>query len=414
MKYRFFVRNGSNLSSIGIKWTILVLAFPWVADFLLLFVNNNSKTLASFVIPTLDEVVLSGFLLSIFCLLVFLTATFCSRIYMRHGSETPLVSNKPFSSACTSLLPIFLILDSIFILSSLKYGLTNAILAFRFNTQPIGVLGYIILLFFPIVLSVTWTRNKTIVNYFLLVLITFTNLLTGFRVLLINAFFLIAIYNYNYFLSFKTKNKVIALLVLLVSLILFANFRGALESGNSETLFGVESILQAAGRSLPIRYIAVALRENIIFDWTFSLKVFTEPFFLIFSTIFSLDEPESVSIIVADRVVRDFLIWRGTSDAISSGFSINILANAFILDGFLGLIGFSIFLGIFLGIGLRLLQAQSMINRLFGTCFITFVIGSTESFGEAWKLLFYWTFFLFGMVIYSRMIQNLAFAKTLK
>jgi hypothetical protein len=319
-----------------------------------------------------------------------------------------------YAMCISSLLPIFLILDSVFILSSLKNGLTNAILAFRFNTQPIGVLGYTTLLFFPIVLSVAWARNKSIVNYFLLILITFTNLLTGFRILLINAFFLLVIYNYRHFHSIKTKNKVIGLLLFLALLLFFESLRGALESNNSEALFGFGSLLQSVGRSLPIRYIAVALREHVIFDWTFSLNVFTEPFSLILSTIFSLDKPEPISIIVANPVVRAFLVWRGTSDAISSGFSINILANAFILDGFLGLLGFSIILGIFLGIGLRLLQAQSMINRLVGTCFITFVIGSSESFGEAWKLLVYWTVFLFGLVFYSRLIQNLAFAKTLK
>jgi len=414
MNYLPFVYNRSSLSPIRIKWIILILAFPWFADFLLLFVNNDSKSFASFVTPTLDEIIFSCFLQSTFLLSVFLTATFCSRIHSRYGSLLSLVSNKSFSAACASLLPIFLILDSVFILSSLKNGLTNAILAFRFNTQPIGVLGYTTLLFFPIVLSVAWARNKSIVNYFLLILITFTNLLTGFRILLINAFFLLVIYNYRHFHSIKTKNKVIGLLLFLALLLFFESLRGALESNNSEALFGFGSLLQSVGRSLPIRYIAVALREHVIFDWTFSLNVFTEPFSLILSTIFSLDKPEPISIIVANPVVRAFLVWRGTSDAISSGFSINILANAFILDGFLGLLGFSIILGIFLGIGLRLLQAQSMINRLVGTCFITFVIGSSESFGEAWKLLVYWTVFLFGLVFYSRLIQNLAFAKTLK
>jgi hypothetical protein len=104
-------------------------------------------------------------------------------------------------------------------------------------------------------------------------------------------------------------------------------------------------------------------------------------------------------------MVRNYLIWRGTPGAEASGFSVHILAQAFLFHGIIGILLFSFIIGFFLGLGVRLVRNQNNLNRLLGTLILTFVIGSSEVFSEAWKLLCYWMIFLLILILYAKLFS---------
>ena len=390
-----------------IAWIIiclLILATPWVADLALLMYGSSAKTLAAFIVPSHDEVLISGLLLTIFISNVFVTALIFCRPFSTYPTNSTLVSNNNIDVACFTLLPVFFILNLIFLSDALQQGVNDALLAFRSQAQKIGFFGYFVMIFSPIALAVTWRRNKNAVNYSLLLLVSFTNLITGFRVLLVNGLVLIFIYNYKHFLKSSVKRIFLFILLLSISLVIYEFFRSALESGDALLSDTDRSVFDSLARSVPIRYISIALRENLVLDWPVLIGILTEPFSIIISQIFPNAIVESASLLVSEPMARSYLIWRGTPDAEASGFSVHVLAQAFLFDGIVGVILFSWLIGILLGLGVKLIRAQGNINRMLGTLFLTFVIGCTEAFSEAWKLLCYWVVFLAILILFARIL----------
>ena len=391
---------------------LLLLAAPWFADLALFFNGTQSPTLASFVEPTFDEILVSGLLLVLFLFSVRLFALFCVRLSLIRRPISPVVSDSGVGKVVSFLLPIFCILNLIFLWTALKVGPLNALLGFRFNTQEIGILGYTLLLFFPIVLALAWRQNSLLANSLLLSLITFTNLLTGYRILLINGLIFLLVYNNTYFLRIKNRTKILSAIFLFFVLVSYELFRSNLEFGGSEGVVYGSTIFDTLGRSFPIRYFAIIARNHVETDWSLSYRLITEPIEIIYSKIFSLPDPQSVTTLITEPIARSYLVWRGTPDAESTGFSIHILPNSFLLGGLLGIALYSIVLGIFLGLGLQSLDSNSAINRLFGTVFLSFVIGCTESFNEAYRTLFYSIGFLILVVMFARLLHLLSIHRT--
>jgi hypothetical protein len=395
-----------------INSVLLFLAAPWFADLALFFNGTQSLTLAAFVEPTFDEILVSGLLLVLFLFSVRLFAVFCVRLSLIRRPIPPVVSDSVVGKVASFLLPIFCILNFVFLWTALKVGPINALLGFRFNTQEIGFLGYTLLLFFPIVLALAWRQNSLLANSLLLSLIAFTNLLTGYRILLINGLIFLLIYNNTYFLGIKNRTKILSAIFLFFVLLSYELFRSTLEFGGSEGVAYSSTIFDTLGRSFPIRYFAIIARNHVETDWSLSYRLFTEPIELIYAKVFSLPDQQSVTTLITEPIARSYLVWRGTPNAESTGFSIHILPNSFLLGGLLGIALYSIVLGIFLGLGLQSLESNSAINRLFGTVFLSFVIGCTESFNEAYRCLFYSIGFLILFVMLARLLHVFSLHRT--
>lgn len=150
---------------------LLILSLPWFADLSLLFYGSKGRTLGAFIEPSFDEVLISASILIIFNAIAFFTALFICRPINSFQSFQNIVSNNSIEAACFSLLPIFFFLNLFFLSNALQDGIVNVLLAFRSQSEKIGFLGYFVIIFCPIVLSVTWRFNKNLLNYSFLILI---------------------------------------------------------------------------------------------------------------------------------------------------------------------------------------------------------------------------------------------------
>lgn len=397
-----------------IIFCLLIISIPWLANLILIIYGGSNKTINFFIDPSFEEVLISGFLLTLFTLIAFATAFLSSRSINLYSRCETIVANYNIDVACKTLLPVFFILNLIFLLDAIQYGIFDALLAFRTQTKKIGFFGYFILQFYPIIIAVTWRYNNYIINFTLLLLMLSTNLITGFRILLINGLILIFIYNHHHFLRNGVKKIFIFITLLVVIFIVYENFRSAWESGSMLPIDNDRTIFDSLARSVPITYTSIALRDRLVLDWTVFFGILIEPFKILVSQIIPITMIESPSLLVSEPLARSYLIWRGTPDYEATGFSVHVLAQAFLFDGIVGVMLFSILIGIFLGLGARLIQSKNDSNRLFGTLYLTFVISCSEAFSYAWMLLIYCILFAFILVIYARIIPILIPRKNVK
>jgi hypothetical protein len=391
-----------------ITWIIsilLIISLPWLTDLALLIHGSNGKTLAAFIEPSLEEILIAGLLQIFFVVIVFATALVTCRPISRNINYPHLVSNHNFKKTCKSLLPVFFFFILYFLLNALQHGVFDVLIAFRSQTEKIGFIGYFAIIFAPIVFAVTWSCNKYYINYLFILLFIIINLLTGFRVLLVNGLILIFIYNFHYFLSGNVKKLFLFIFLLIILLLTYEFYRAGLASG--DLLFGdsERSVFDSLARSVPIRYIAISLRDNIVLDWSVLVMILIEPFSILTSLIFPSTAIQPVFTLVSEPMIRSYLVWRGTPYDEPTGFSIHILVQAFLFDGILGIILFAFLLGIFLGVGVKLIQSKSNLSMLLGTLLLSFIVICSESFSDAWKLFFYWMVFLFILVLYARIIS---------
>lgn len=397
-----------------IIFCLLIISIPWLANLILIIYGGSNKTINFFIDPSFEEVLISGFLLTLFTLIAFATAFLSSRSINLYSRCETIVANYNIDVACKTLLPVFFILNLIFLLDAIQYGIFDALLAFRTQTKKIGFFGYFILQFYPIIIAVTWRYNNYIINFTLLLLMLSTNLITGFRILLISGLILIFIYNHHHFLRNGVKKIFIFITLLVVIFIVYENFRSAWESGSMLPIDNDRTIFDSLARSVPITYTSIALRDRLVLDWTVFFGILIEPFKILVSQIIPITMIESPSLLVNEPLARSYLIWRGTPDSEATGFSVHVLAQAFLFDGIVGVMLFSILIGIFLGLGARLVQSKNDSNRLFGTLYLTFVISCSEAFSYAWMLLIYCILFAFILVIYARIIPILIPRKNVK
>jgi hypothetical protein len=390
-----------------IIFCLLIISIPWLADLVLIIYGGSNKTINFFISPSFEEVLISAFLLSLFTLITFATAFLSSRSIKLYSRSETIVSNYNIDAACKSLLPVFFVLNLIFLFDAIQYGLFDALLAFRIKTKKIGFFAYFILLFYPIIIAVTWRYNNYIINFTLLLLMIFSNLITGFRILLIGGLILIFIYNHHHFLRNNVKKILIFITLLVVIFIVYENFRSAWESVGMLPNDNDRTIFDSLARSVPITYISIALRDRLVLDWTVFFGILIEPFKILVSQIIPITMIESPSLLVSEPLARGYLIWRGTPDSEATGFSVHVLAQAFLFNGIVGVMLFSILIGILLGLGARLIQSNNNSNRLFGTLYLTFVISCSEAFSHAWTLLTYWILFVFILIIYARIVPIL-------
>lgn len=390
----------NKISSKLIPWVLLILALPWVFELLFLVVPPRRLSLVNFVRPSFDEYLASSAAIFFFLLLTYFAARVFSRIRIPFESSSFFLASRGILKCCTLLLPFVTILDLYFLYSSLKIGFTAALLAFRFNELPIGYFGYFILYYYPAILAVTWSRNKVLFNLFCLVLIIFTNLLTGFRTLLISSVLIIIIYNID---TFSKLSRSIKLSLILGSIILFlayGGFRASLELGGAISSDIDGTFIDSFNRSYPISYMALSFRGEVSATFINFVDLFTGPFSVLLQKADGTYDMEDATII-AERLVRPYLIWRGTPGALATGFSIHIVPFSYLFFGLFGLVGFAMLIGTSLGLGIKLSRFQGVLPRLIGSTLIVFVISCSESFVSAYGSLLYRSVLLLPLVLFS-------------
>lgn len=383
-----------------IRLSLLFLALPWFFELLFFIQPPWGLSLAAFISPSLDEYCAASFLIIFFLLVTYISATYSSRILIPCANSSFFLASRGILKCCRASLPLFTVLDLYFVLSSLQGGLFQTLLAFRFNDISIGYLGYFVLYYFPIVLTISWSVNKSYENILYSLLIVSTNLLTGFRTLLISSIIIFLIYNSDYLSRISRSIKLATASLFVSILISYGMLRSALELGDSVDPRFTKSFVDVINRSYPMRYLTIYFRENVSAIFSDFATLFISPVWVLIQKAYgdySIDD----GTIIAERFVRPYLLWRGTPDSLATGFSIHIVPFSLVFYGLFGLLFFAILIGFSIGIGITLSRFEGILPRLLGAFLITFALSACESFVSGYGSLLYRLAFLLPLIFFS-------------
>lgn len=379
---------------------LLILAFPWFLELLHLVFPPSNSSIARFIAPSFDEYLASSAVIIGFLVLAYYFACFSARIRIPFKINSSLHASKGIIAGCSGLLPLLTVLDLVFLFTSLKVGLAGALLAFRSNEVSIGYFGYFLLYYYPIVLAITWFRNKASTNASCLVLIAITNLVTGFRTLLISSLILILVYNYKIFKHASLFAKLVFVALFISLFLAYGAFRTGLELGASISPETSGSFLDSLNRSFPIRYIVISLRSDVSATFADLLDLFASPFSVLIEKLDGTYNPDDANMI-SERLIRPYLIWRGTPGYLASGFSIHIVPFSYLFFGAFGVVFFASLIGSSVGLGINLSSFHGVLPRVTGSFLITFALSSSESFASGFGSLCYRLVFLLPLVFFS-------------
>lgn len=379
---------------------LLLLAFPWFFELLHLVVPPNNLSLASFITPSFDEYLASSIVIIGFLLLTYYAAIFSVRIKIPFKSNGTLRASRGIIAKCAGLLPLLTVLDLVFLFSSLQGELAEVLLAFRNNEVSIGYFGYFLLYYYPIVLAITWFRNKASTNISCLVLFAITNLITGFRTILISSLILIVVYNYSIFKQASLLAKFASVALFIALFLAYGAFRTSLELGALISPETGGSFLDSLNRSFPIRYMVISLRSDVSATFSNLLDLFASPFSVLIERADGTYNPEHATAIT-ERLVRPYLVWRGTPGYLASGFSIHIVPFSYLFFGVFGLFFSAFLIGSSFGLGINLSSFHGVLPRVIGSFLITFALSCSESFISGFGSLCYRTVFLLPLIFFS-------------
>ncbi len=383
-----------------IPLTVLVLALPWFFELLHIFIPPSKLSLAAFISPSLAEYIFASLFTLFFLLLTYIVARATTRLSIPYANCSLFHSSKAMLAACTLLLPFLAILDIVFLVSSLQAGVVETLLAFRSNEQPIGYFGYFILYYYPLILAITWAKNRPAINTVCMLFIVITNLLTGFRTLLFSSALLIFVYNVNTLARIPWRTKLTLLLCIASLFFGYGAFRSVLElrSAASSDIGG--TLLDSLNRSFPIRYLVISFRSDTSATLSDLLYTFASPFLPLIQKADGVYDLETTTRI-AERLVRPFLIWRGTPGYLATGFSIHIVPFSYLFYGIFGSIFFATLIGSSLGLGVKLSRFYGIMPRVAGATLITFALSVSESFVSGLSSLCYRLLLLFPLAVFS-------------
>ena len=170
--------------------------------------------------------------------------------------------------------------------------------------------------------------------------------------------------------------------------------------GNLAPLDTGGTFLDGLNRSFPIRYMVMGLRQNVSGTFSDLVTVLSSPFMVLIQKAEGIYNVDNI-LTVEERLVRPFLVWRGTPQAYATGFSIHVVPYSFLFYGFFGLTFFSSLIGCALGIGANLARLNGILPRILSAFLITFVLSSAESFVSSYTSLCYRLLFLILFVFFS-------------
>ena len=384
-----------------IKYGLLALpVFFGVIDFYNTFTTEYSLNFTKYLEMSASQASRWMVVCIIFSLIAFLTSTIFSVKWNRSLSQLRRINIKSIKNINLYFKVIFLAIATYKIVYIVGIGVLNFFLMARLGQAEIGGLLYFTFIMFPFILAYDISENGfSWSNTLSLAALCFINLVTGFRILLIYAFVLIIIFNFQAVMKVKKFTIIIAVSVLALFLLAYEASRQQIEANGLE--LEVQSSMDSLNRSKPLNTLQLIELKEVSLTLTDATKLFTVPIATLFKT-FGVEYDDFINIrFNLDRVYeplfRDYLVWRGTPSYEATGSSISIVSYSYLFYQELGVIIFAFFYGFFIAVGCKLLDSNVYERKILGTTILVATFLCNESVVEATGLFVYSLIFLVFM-----------------
>jgi hypothetical protein len=302
---------------------------------------------------------------------------------------------------------IFVILIFIKIYNIFKQDFLLFFIGARSGQIPIGFSIYSVLIFFPIIVGILLHEKKFYWwILFGLVILTFLNLVTGFRILLFWGLTFILMLHLKFIFKIKISFLIAFLLIFLSIMFFYQEYREIIQGSTGGSGRG---IIDSLNRSIPIYTLKLIFDNSVYVDINDIIKLLISPFAIIVNSILGVRYLEVFDQIkLSENLYYNYLFWRDGYYSNAGGFSINIVSFSMFFYGGVGLFLFATFSAASCVIGMYLLKSNNILRRAAGALITNFTFFSAvESFIEAWKLLIYSMIFLLFFLILVKILNFL-------
>ena len=383
---------------------LLLPVFFGAIDFYSSFNTNFSMGLARYISLSPSQAFGWMFLCILFSIIASLVCIFFSFTWFKSSPQARTLNKKVVEKVNRDFKIIFLSIATYKSLYIINFGVLDFILMARFGNVPIGPALYFFFLMFPFILAYEISVKRfNFVNILSLIFLIFLNLATGFRLLLIYAFAVIIIFNWDTVTKISRYKIIFFTLILGLLFIGYELSRQQLEVGGSAV--ETQSAIDSLNRTNPLNTLQLIESRQVslpISDvaklWTHPVANFFESFGANFEglidTSFDLEK-------VLEPLFSDFLAWRGTPSYKATGFAMSIVSYSYLFDQMLGLIIFAVAYGFFLAIGCKLLSSGVYEQKILGSALLVSSFLCHESVVGSIALLIYGLIFFLIMGVWT-------------
>lgn len=386
------------------KICILILLLPFLFS-IIDFLNINTKVAQNhfslFKITTFDEQIYWLLIYLVFTILILIsyciTATLKFSFLVAKHKEF-----RNFEKKINSYILILLICIAFYkLLKIFHFGFIEYLLLSRAGSVSHGFMGHMVLLFMPLILSMEFKMNKSKVCFYVgSVLFTILCTASGYRIHFVLGLVFWAIINFDYINKFKLK---IIIITTVIGLYIF--IYEILREQHFGASYSDRSLLHSLNRTHIISFTAYIEEIGFNLDLSVFLHALLSPIKIVLSHFEILNKGDDFFISnLYNPLFIDYLVWRGTPEAIATGFSTGFFPTAFVFDKFFGLFVFSILYGLFLAIGKKLISSCSYVSQLTGAALLVTLVYSNESLIESVKSMIYWLSFITLIALFLNII----------
>jgi hypothetical protein len=400
-------KNRFNYLIIGF---LLLPIFFGVVDFYSSFNTQFSLGLIRYINISSSQAVKWMILCILFSMIAGLICTFFSVKWFQSSFKVRSLNRNVVKKVNRDFKVIFLVIATYKISYIINFGLLEFALKARYGTISIGPALYFLFIMFPFILAYEISKKGfSWVNILSLMILTFLNLVTGFRLLLIYALAVIIIYNWDV-LSKISKYKIIAFTVIFgVLLVGYELSRQQLQAQGSYV--ETQSAIDSLNRTNPLNTLQLIKIKEVSHPFTDVAKLWTHPIAIFFEsfganfdglidTSFDLEK-------VLEPLYSDFLAWRGTPTYKATGFAMSIVSYSYLFHQELGVFVFALAYGFFLAIGCKLISSNVYEQKIVGTALLVSSFLCHESVVGSIALLIYALMFFSLMLFFAMSRQTI-------
>lgn len=320
-----------------------------------------------------------------FCTLFFLFALLINSVIFSENKNCEPIGKKYCCAGDTATEAFFFIAFIIIFFSVLwsvwKTGLLEYGIEARQGKQELGGTFYIASIGGVILTTRQMTPSPAMRKLKILYLLLFfvTNLLSGFRILIVWALIFFSVNNW-WNNSFKiTKRLVCGVLFIILVFFTYEYIRGSLESGFSIDFSPLESL----NRSRPLTSMIAVDYYQISINEPY-LSYIWEPLAAFFKYVGFDVSPKNFDIqFITEPMYRGFLIWRGTPGSEATGLSVHAAAIFWAHGRLLGLIFGALGLALLFCVGRWFRAKPALWRSWFGNVCFTTLLCLNEAFSGA-------------------------------